>query len=59
MLFLCQVTLLLEFSPPSSGALPRGSTARVTPLTAVTRAQGILRGRRQVLHTRGASPPTA
>lgn len=59
MLFLCQVTLLLEFSPPSSGALPQGFTSRVTSLAAATRARGILRGRRQVLQMPGASPPTA
>lgn len=59
MLFLCQVTLLLEFCPPSSGALPRGPNPRVTPLAAVTREQDFLRARRQVLQPRGLplSPP--
>lgn len=59
MLFLCQVTLLLEFSPLSSGALPQGPTPRVTQLAAVTRSLGILRARRQVLQPDRASPPTA
>lgn len=58
-LFLCQVTLLLEFSPLSSGALTQGLTPRVTPQAAVTRSLGILRARRQVLEPGRASPPTA
>lgn len=59
MLFLCQVTWLLEFSPLSSGALPQGPTPRVTPLAEVTREPGVPRARRQLLQPRGAFLPTA
>lgn len=54
-LFLCQVTLLPQFSPPTSGALPQGPTPRfTTSRPAATLALGVHRARLQVARPHGA-----
>lgn len=53
-LFLCQVTLPPQFSPPSSGALPQGPL-RGSLRAAATRALGVQRARRQVARPRSTS----
>lgn len=55
-LFLCQVTLLPQFSPPSSGALPQGPLQGLPPLEPRRpRALGVHRARRQVVRPRSTS----
>lgn len=52
-LFLCQVTLLPQFSPPSSGIAPGPTLRFTTPRAVATWALGVHRARRQVAWPHG------